>query len=499
MNFIIRFFSIFSLLIALFFSACAGENEQTVKAVEKLLIKEKIVETVSSSEGGMTVSYADVLDLATPSVVAVYTSKYQRVQSSQMPNGIPDIFRQFGFPVPEIYGEPNAEPEEEKEQLKPYGAGSGVVMTEDGYIVTNHHVVHDQRSEVVDEIRVRFHDGSEFKAELIGSDKKTDVAVLKIDVEDTIIPISVADSELIRVGDVVFAIGNPLEVGITATQGIVSATGRHSLGILGQGAYENFIQTDASINLGNSGGALIDAYGRLIGINTAIFSRTGGSIGIGFAIPVNLVLDVMKKLVETGQVPRGLLGVFPKNISPDLAEAFNLDSLEGALVDEVQEDSPADKAGILHGDIILKVGNNPIKTAQELRLKIAQMSPGDEVLVQLIRDGDLIELSVILGSVDADLAESKSETILDGVTLQSLNSDLRESLSVPESISGVVVLNVDYDSPYARTLAPNAIILEVNGQSVGKPMDIKENLVEGKANRLYVWRNGRIGYIVVKF
>ena len=145
------------------------------------------------------------------------------------------------------------------------------------------------------------------------------------------------------------------------------------------------------------------------------------------------------------------------------------------------------------------VGNNPIKTAQELRLKIAQMSPGDEVLVQLIRDGDLIELSVVLGSVDAALAESKSETILDGVTLQSINSDLRESLSVPESISGVVVLNVDYDSPYARTLAPNSIILEVNGQSVGKPMDIKENLVEGKANRLYVWRNGRIGYIVVKF
>ena len=351
-----RLFLALAISFSLYSTACAGDVEDSSGAVTKLLIKEKIIETVSGDQGGRTVSYADVLDQATPSVVAVYTSKYQRVQSTRLPNGIPEIFRQFGFPIPEMYGEQDtSEIEAEKEQLRPYGAGSGVVMTEDGYIVSNHHVVHDQRGGVVDEIRVRINDGREYKAELIGSDKKTDVAVLKIESDVKFVPISVGDSELLRVGDVVFAIGNPLEVGITATQGIVSATGRHSLGILGQGAYENFIQTDASINLGNSGGALIDAYGRLIGINTAIFSRTGGSIGIGFAIPVNLVLDVMKKLVETGEVPRGLLGVFPKNISTDLAEAFNLESLEGALVDEVQEGSPAEAAGILHGDVIIKI------------------------------------------------------------------------------------------------------------------------------------------------
>ena len=214
-------------------------------------------------------------------------------------------FRQFGFPVPDFYEDPNSNAREPDEKLRPYGAGSGVIVSDKGYIVTNHHVVHDQRGKPVDKIRIRLQDKREFEAELIGSNQKTDVAVLKIESSSAIHPISVANSDQIRVGDVVFAIGNPLEVGITATQGIVSATGRHSLGILGQGAYENFIQTDASINLGNSGGALIDAYGRLIGINTAIYSRTGGSIGIGFAIPVNIVLDVMKKLVEVGAVPRG--------------------------------------------------------------------------------------------------------------------------------------------------------------------------------------------------
>lgn len=495
-----RLFLALAISFSLYSTACAGDVEDSSGAVTKLLIKEKIIETVSGDQGGRTVSYADVLDQATPSVVAVYTSKYQRVQSTRLPNGIPEIFRQFGFPIPEMYGEQDtSEIEAEKEQLRPYGAGSGVVMTEDGYIVSNHHVVHDQRGGVVDEIRVRINDGREYKAELIGSDKKTDVAVLKIESDVKFVPISVGDSELLRVGDVVFAIGNPLEVGITATQGIVSATGRHSLGILGQGAYENFIQTDASINLGNSGGALIDAYGRLIGINTAIFSRTGGSIGIGFAIPVNLVLDVMKKLVETGEVPRGLLGVFPKNISTDLAEAFNLESLEGALVDEVQEGSPAEAAGILHGDVIIKIGDHPIQTAQQLRLKVSQMSPGDEVLVQLIREGEVLELPVVLGSVKASLAQSKTDTVLEGVTLQSLDAKLRESLSVPEAIDGVVVLNVDSDSPYARTLSTNSIIIEVNGQAVSDPQDVQDLLMEEKANRLYVWRNGRIGYIVIKF
>ena len=334
-----------------------------------------------------------------------------------MPNGIPELFRQFGFPVPEMYKEPENR-EEENEQLKPYGSGSGVIMTEDGYIMTNHHVVHDRRGKPVDEIKIRLDDKREYVAELIGSDKKTDIAILKIEVTSAISPITVANSDQIRVGDVVFAIGNPLEVGITATQGIVSATGRHSLGILGQGAYEDFIQTDASINLGNSGGALIDAYGRLIGINTAIFSRSGGSIGIGFAIPVNIALDVMKKLVEVGEVPRGLLGIYSENVTTDIEEAFGLDSTDGALVVQVIEGSPAEIAGISHGDVIIKINEENIKSSQDLRLKVSQMSPGSEVVVYLYRDGELLEIPVILGNVDDNYAKNGEESILEGVTLK---------------------------------------------------------------------------------
>jgi serine protease Do/serine protease DegQ len=301
------------------------------------------------------------------------------------------------------------------------------------------------------------------------------------------------------VGDVVFAIGNPLEVGITATQGIVSATGRHSLGILGQDAYENFIQTDASINLGNSGGALIDAYGRLIGINTAIFSRSGGSIGIGFAIPVNMGLDVMKKLVEVGEVPRGLLGIYSQNVTIDIAEAFGLDSTEGALVDQVQVGSPAEVAGITHGDVIIKINDQNIKSSQDLRLKVSQMNPGSEVTVYLYRNGELLEILVTLGDVEGEYANNGKEAILEGVTLKFLDQEMRAKLSVPEEISGVLVADISAKSPYAQIMRPNTIIMEVNGQSVNEAKDIGNYIDKEKANRLYIWYNGRVRYLVIRF
>jgi serine protease Do len=498
MNLLIRFLFVSLALLGLYFSACAeGGDKKIGNTIEKVMIKESVVDQADLKDG-TPFSYADVLEKATPSVVSVYTAKYQSVYSNRMPNGIPELFRQFGFPVPEMYGEPESR-EEETEQLKPYGAGSGVIMTEDGYIMTNHHVVHDQRGEPVDEIKIRLDDKREYVAELIGSDKKTDIAVLKIEVTSAISPITVANSDQIRVGDVVFAIGNPLEVGITATQGIVSATGRHSLGILGQDAYENFIQTDASINLGNSGGALIDAYGRLIGINTAIFSRSGGSIGIGFAIPINMALDVMKKLVEVGEVPRGLLGIYSQNVTIDIAEAFGLDSTEGALVDQVQAGSPAEIAGITHGDVIVKINDQNIISSQDLRLKVSQMNPGSEVTVYLFREGELLEIPVILGDVEGNYADNGKETILEGVTLKFLDEEMRSRLSVPEKISGVLVADIDAKSPYAQVMRPNTIIMEVNGQSVKEPKDIGKYIDEEKANRLYIWYNGRVRYLVIRF
>ena len=498
MNLLIRILFVCLTPFVLNFSACAeGGDKKIGNTIEKVMIKESVIDQ-ADFENRTTFSYADVLEKATPSVVSVYTAKYQSVYSNRMPNGIPELFRQFGFPVPEMYGEPEAR-EEAREQLKPYGAGSGVIMTEDGYIMTNHHVVHDQRGEPVDEIKIRLDDKREYVAELIGSDKKTDIAVLKIEVTSAISPITVANSDQIRVGDVVFAIGNPLEVGITATQGIVSATGRHSLGILGQDAYENFIQTDASINLGNSGGALIDAYGRLIGINTAIFSRSGGSIGIGFAIPVNMGLDVMKKLVEVGEVPRGLLGIYSQNVTIDIAEAFGLDSTEGALVDQVQVGSPAEVAGITHGDVIIKINDQNIKSSQDLRLKVSQMNPGSEVTVYLYRNGELLEIPVTLGDVEGEYANNGKEAILEGVTLKSLDQEMRAKLSVPEEISGVLVADISAKSPYAQIMRPNTIIMEVNGQSVNEAKDIGNYIDKEKANRLYIWYNGRVRYLVIRF
>lgn len=407
---------------------------------------------------------------------------------------MPEIFRQFGFPVPQNTPE-RALPRERREQI---GVGSGVIISTDGYIITNHHVVQGMRGQEADEIRVRLNDGTEYDAVLVGSDEKTDVAVLQIQVDKVLPAITLANSDNLRVGDVVFAIGNPLDVGLTATQGIVSATGRDSYGILGPGAYENFIQTDAAINLGNSGGALIDAWGRLIGINTAIVSGSGGSIGIGFAIPVKMALNVARNLIDSGEVPRGMLGLFPTNLDRDLAEAFGLESTKGALVNQVQEDSPADRAGIKHGDVIIRIDEIEIESAQQLRLEVSQMQPGREVTVQLIRKGKVMQLPVILGSLDGKIASSTERPdSVRGVLLRVITQDLRQTLSIPDAIEGLIVADVAVDSPFASKLEPQMILLEVNGTKVLKPTEVDGLLQEG-LNRLYVWAAGQKRFIVLK-
>ncbi|WP_269522543.1 Do family serine endopeptidase [Coraliomargarita parva] len=452
---------------------------------------------VEAEAHGPVVSYADTLERATPSVAAVYTSKYVTVNRGSSQPGIPEILRQFGYPVPQQPSTPNdAEPRQRMERL---GVGSGVIVSTDGYIVTNHHVVHDTRGGDVDEIRVRLTDNTEYVAKLVGSDEKTDVAVLKIEPETELPVVTIADSEKLRVGDVVFAIGNPLEVGLTATQGIVSATGRNSLGILGGGGYEDFIQTDAAINLGNSGGALIDARGRLVGINTAIVSRSGGSIGIGFAIPANMVLHVMTNLIQNGEVPRGLLGLYPENLTPDMADAFGLDSTRGALVNQVQDDSPAEKAGIKHGDVIIRVDAIEIESAPQLRLVVSQMLPGSQVKVTLIRKGKEQKLTVTLGSLSGTAAvQDLTDEFLEGVGFESLDDEARSAFSIPDSVDGVLVSSVASDSPYVDNLARGMVILEVNDKKVKTPEDIEARIVTGEANRLYVWYGEVARFIILR-
>ena len=440
-------------------------------------------------DGGPIVSYADVLDEATSSVVAVYTAQIVRARDYSL---IPEIYRYYGRPVP--IPESELPIRERKEQL---GVGSGVIISEDGYIITNNHVVEGMRGQAADEIRVRLNNQTEFVATLIGSDPKTDVAVLKIESEHPLPAVVLADSDRLRVGDVVFAIGNPLDVGLTATQGIVSATGRNQGGrILGPGSYENFIQTDAAINLGNSGGALIDAWGRLIGINTAIVSGSGGSIGIGFAIPINMALNVATNIIERGEVPRGMLGLFPDDLTPELAGAFGLENTRGALVNQVQENSPASRADIRHGDIITLVDDTVIDSAAQLRLVVSQILPGTEVDITLIRSGQTILIPVTLGSLSGNMPGiDVPASPLKGVKMRVLSDELRASFSIPDEIDGVLITDVSEGSPYVDTLERLMVVLEVNGNPITQVDDVAEHLVNGQ-NRFYIWAGGKKRFVV---
>lgn len=452
---------------------------------------------IESKAGHPVVSYADVLDQATPSVVAVYTARIVSVVERAQPRTLRELYEQYYNSRPD----PNAPMREEKQ---PVGVGSGVIVTDDGYVVTNNHVIRDRRGEIADEIRVRLSDDREFLAELIGADEKTDVAVLKIESDTALPAITIAESQQLRVGDVVFAIGNPLGVGLTATQGIVSATQRNSLGILGRGAYEDFIQTDAAINPGNSGGALIDAWGRLVGINTAIVSGTGANIGIGFAIPAKLVLNVMTNLVESGEVPRGLLGLIPEDLTSDLADAFGLDSTHGALVNQVQAGSPADLGGIHHGDVITQINSVKIDSAAQLRLVVSQTLPGTEVQVHLIRDGEAKVLPVVLGSLsgqvygkDGRLISPSESALLEGIQMAPVSEELRKEYEIPEDVQGVLITEVAFDSPYAETLTKGMLILEVNGQAVDTVNSVEAQIRQG-VNRLYAWFNGNRGFVSLR-
>ena len=260
-----------------------------------------------------------------------------------------------------------------------HGVGSGVIITKDGYILTNNHVV-----DGANEVKVTLTDGREFTAKVIGRDPKTDVAVVKIDA-DNLPVVPMADSDNVKVGDVVLAVGNPFGVGQTVTEGIVSAKNRGNMGIED---YEDFIQTDAAINPGNSGGALVDIDGRLIGINTAILSRSGGNQGVGFAVPSNLARTVMESLIQNGHVTRGYLGVMIQNVTPALAQEFNLKETTGALIGDVVPGGPADKAGFKDGDVVTKFNGQKITDSRQLQLVVAETKPGSKVPVEILRNGD---------------------------------------------------------------------------------------------------------------
>jgi len=329
---------------------------------------------VPTTTTGVVLSYADAVEIAAPAIVNIHTA--QLITRRAHPLLDDPVFQRF-------FGNRLGRP---RQELKT-SLGSGVLISSQGYILTNNHVI-----EAADEIQVLLADGRKLRAEVVGTDRETDLAVLTI-TADMLPSVTIGDSENLRVGDIVLAIGNPFGVGQTVTQGIVSATGRDHLGI---NTYENFIQTDAAINPGNSGGALINVRGELIGINSAIFSKSGGSQGIGFAIPVNLAKGVLKQIIEQGHVVRGWLGIEAQDISAALAESFQLPSTEGVLISGVLRGGPADHAGILPGDVITAINDIPTPNSRIAMKMISKQTPNTEIELSGLREGKVFRTKLLV-------------------------------------------------------------------------------------------------------
>ena len=442
-------------------------------------------------EGTLPRSFAPVVKKASASVVQVFTSVRPRFNG--MPNAMEDPFQFFFGPqMPPRRGVPGPVPRQS-------GAGSGVVVSKDGYLLTNNHVV-----DGADEVKVRLADGRELAAKVIGRDEKSDIAVLKV-AATNLDAATFADSDLIEVGDIAFAVGNPFGIGQTVTMGIISATGRTT----GGSAFEDFIQTDAAINPGNSGGALLDAEGRLIGINAAIISRSGGNQGIGFAIPSNMARDVLEALITDGKVTRGYLGVMPQDVTPALAKKLNMKEAGGALLAEVTPRSPADKAGLESGDVVLEFNGKPIRDAHQFRLEVARTKPGESVPLRIRREDEskTIKVSLKERPEDQELAResegnsrSKDEGTLNGVTVADLTPEARRQYQIPSRVQGVLITDVEQGSrEWEAGLRPGNVILELNKTPVTSADQAVKMTTrpKDKTTLLKVWAGGTSRFIVV--
>jgi serine protease Do len=459
------------------------------------------IESSPPHRSGPLGGYAEIVERVAPSVVSIAVSKSMAVQAQmQDPFDDPRLRRFFGIPDPHSPGGPP--PSAPKQD----GLGSGVILTEDGYIVTNNHVVTG-----ADEILVTLPDAKKpYKAEIIGQDPQTDLAVLKIDAKG-LPAITAADSSVLKVGDTVLAIGNPFGLTQSVTTGIVSALGRTNVSIVD---YENFIQTDASINPGNSGGALVDNKGRLVGINTAILSRTGGNVGIGFAIPINMVANIADQLIGNGEIQRGYFGVLLGELTPDLAEAMGMADNEGVLVNEVLPNTPAAEAGLRNGDVILQVDGKHAQDVRKTRLQVSNTRPGTLLPVIVQRNGKEVSLEVTIGRLPSDGIASIPRNnqdpqsnpadptdIIEGVTIENLNERYRQQLGIDSQMDGAVITEVQpHSEAAAQGLQPGDVITEVGRQSIASVSEAMKARDEANGNLLLlrVWREGVGRFVALK-
>lgn len=446
------------------------------------------------------ISFVPVVKAVTPAVVNISTTRVVKAPGGgeQMAPFMDDpFFRQF-------FGEEFYRRFQMPRDRKENSLGSGVIVSSDGYIVTNNHVIAK-----ADEIRVLLNDKREFTGKVVGTDPKTDIAVIKINAKD-LPSVPWGDSDKLEVGEFILAIGNPFALNSTVTMGIVSAVGRANVGIAD---YEDFIQTDAAINPGNSGGALVNTRGELVGINTAIFSRSGGYMGIGFAVPANMTRSVMDSLIKNGKVTRGWLGVSIQEVNQDLAKQFGLNETKGALVSEVIADSPAAAAGLKPGDVIVAFDGKPIDGPAVLRNIVAQTSVGKTAKVDVLRDNKRQTFNVKITEQPKEIAqadgdetiqgeESGNQSPLAGLEVRNLTPDIARQLGLPPGTKGVVVTGLAPDSAAAGAgVEPGDVILEINRQPVRSVADVKRisaKLSKKEGALLLINRRGGKLFLAIK-
>ncbi len=423
-------------------------------------------------------SFADLVETVGPAVVQITTTGTASARAVG-PAEVPEAFRQgpfkefferfFGHQMPE--SEPRPQP-------RTSGLGSGFIVDADGHVVTNNHVIANASA-----ITVKLTDGRELTADVVGIDQKTDLAVLRVDTDAPLPTVTWGESDSLRVGDWVVAVGNPFGLDGTATAGIVSARGRN----IGAGPYDDFIQIDAPINRGNSGGPLFDADGRVVGVNTAIFSPSGGNVGIGFAIPAAIARDVVAQLIDTGEVKRGWLGVMIQPVTPDIAESLGLDEPVGALVARVEPDSPAARGGLRAGDVIVAFDGQAIDTVRDLSLAAASTKAGSTTAVTVRRNDAPVTLDVTIGAAPTSIAAARpgagdapqtdeAQTVEGmGLAVAGLDDGTRARFGVAPDTAGVVIVDVDADADAARKgLRPGDVITQAGGVEVVTPADLKE-------------------------